>query len=205
MKKSRLQFIALITALVVLLAIVWLVYRGIKRPPAGPEAHRNPPHLTAPVANQAHSPAQAGSMSTTPFRAKSPIQSAAAPSQVLPSTTSNSPAREAVALPGPVMIQPLESVQSDLEMIRTVIGDYRNVLGENPVGSNAEITHALAGANPRHVSFLSSDSPVMNSNGELTDRWGTPYFFHQVSGRDMEIRSAGPDRRMWTGDDVQVR
>jgi hypothetical protein len=38
----------------------------------------------------------------------------------------------------------------------------------------------------------------------MCDRWGTPYFFHQVSKTEMEIRSAGPDRRMWTGDDSQL-
>jgi hypothetical protein len=45
----------------------------------------------------------------------------------------------------------------------------------------------------------------VNEAGELTDRWGTAYFFHQLSSREMEIRSAGPDRKMWTEDDQQVK
>ena len=44
-----------------------------------------------------------------------------------------------------------------------------------------------------------------NERGELTDAWGTPYFFHQLSGTEMEIHSAGPDRRMFTGDDLIAR
>jgi hypothetical protein len=44
----------------------------------------------------------------------------------------------------------------------------------------------------------------MNDRGELIDDWQTPYFFHQVSGRQMEIYSAGPDRQMWTPDDLKV-
>ncbi len=42
----------------------------------------------------------------------------------------------------------------------------------------------------------------VNDNGELVDRWGTPYFFHQISGADTEIRSAGPDKIMYTADDI---
>jgi hypothetical protein len=42
----------------------------------------------------------------------------------------------------------------------------------------------------------------INGNGELVDVWGTPYFFHQLSGTDTEIHSAGPDRIMWTADDL---
>jgi hypothetical protein len=45
----------------------------------------------------------------------------------------------------------------------------------------------------------------VNAAGELTDRWGTPFFFHQVSKAQMEVRSAGPDRRMWTADDRQAQ
>ena len=38
--------------------------------------------------------------------------------------------------------------------------------------------------------------------GELIDRWGTPFFFHQLSREFMQVRSAGPDRRHFTADDV---
>jgi hypothetical protein len=33
----------------------------------------------------------------------------------------------------------------------------------------------------------------------------TPRQMHQLSGTVMEIRSAGPDRRMWTADDLVVK
>jgi hypothetical protein len=42
----------------------------------------------------------------------------------------------------------------------------------------------------------------MNENGELVDPWGAPCFFHQISGSDMEIRSADADGKMWTADDL---
>ena len=45
----------------------------------------------------------------------------------------------------------------------------------------------------------------INSQGELIDPWGTPYFFHQLSGTEMEIHSAGPDKVMWTQDDLVIK
>jgi len=42
----------------------------------------------------------------------------------------------------------------------------------------------------------------VNDQGEMIDPWGTPYFFHQISGTQMEIHSAGPDHVMWTSDDL---
>ena len=70
------------------------------------------------------------------------------------------------------------------------------------MGNNPEITSALGGDNPKRVDFLKDDGNRVNSRGELVDVWGTPYFFHALSGVEMEIRSAGPDRIMYTADDV---
>ena len=38
--------------------------------------------------------------------------------------------------------------------------------------------------------------------GQLVDRWGTAYWFHPNSSYQMEIRSAGPDKNLFTADDV---
>ena len=54
--------------------------------------------------------------------------------------------------------------------------------------------------------FLNPDDGArVNARGELVDNWDTPYFFHQLSRTEMEIRSAGPDRRMWTADDLVLK
>jgi hypothetical protein len=45
----------------------------------------------------------------------------------------------------------------------------------------------------------------INGKGELVDYWGTPFFFHQLSGTEMEIHSAGPDKVMWTADDLVTK
>jgi len=71
----------------------------------------------------------------------------------------------------------------------------------NPVGENAEITAALTGRNRLGFAFIPAHDPAVNAKGELCDRWGTPFFFHQLSGERMEIRSAGPDGVLYTPDD----
>jgi hypothetical protein len=85
-----------------------------------------------------------------------------------------------------------------------LLRDHARYLGEFPVGTNADITRALCGANLKKVVFVTADEIDMNGRGELIDDWRTPYFFHQVSGRQMEIYSAGPDGEMWTADDLKV-
>jgi hypothetical protein len=96
------------------------------------------------------------------------------------------------------------SIESDLRIVLGLIEAFRlNFPREgNPVGSNAEITASLQGRNAAGVVLLPRAHPAVNVDGELCDRWGTPFFFHAESARRMEVRSAGPDRRLWTDDDV---
>lgn len=90
-----------------------------------------------------------------------------------------------------------------LENARTAIRNYGQRFGGNPVGSNQEITRSLMGDNPQQLNFISADSGLrVNSLGEMIDAWGTPLFFHQISGAETEIHSAGPDKIMWTLDDL---
>lgn len=93
-----------------------------------------------------------------------------------------------------------------LSNMRIAIRSYGSRFGGNPVGTNPEITRALQGDNPKQVKFLRRESGLrINARGELVDYWGSPFFFHQLSGTEMEIRSAGPDRVMWTVDDLVTR
>jgi hypothetical protein len=98
---------------------------------------------------------------------------------------------------------PAGSVQADLRMIDHIFIAYRSALHMgNPIGDNKDITAVLKGRNKLGFEFIPADNPAINAKGELCDRWGTPYFFHQLSGEKMEIRSAGPDHKLWTADDV---
>jgi hypothetical protein len=93
-----------------------------------------------------------------------------------------------------------------LDKARVAIHNYNSAFGENPVGTNPEITAALMGKNPKQINFITPDSGLrVDDAGELVDAYGTPFFFHQLSGQEMEIRSAGEDRIMWTFDDQVTR
>lgn len=93
-----------------------------------------------------------------------------------------------------------------LENIRRAVRQYGDMFGGNPVGTNPEITSALNGNNPKQINFISAGAGMqINENGELIDAWGTPLFFHQLSGTEMEIHSAGPDKKMWTRDDFVTK
>jgi hypothetical protein len=99
---------------------------------------------------------------------------------------------------------PAKDIRSDLHVVADVLEAFRTNFPHdgNPVGSNAEITRALGGKNKLQLVLIPPNHPAINGDGELCDRWGTPFFFHAESGTRRGIRSAGPDGKMWTADDV---
>lgn len=101
--------------------------------------------------------------------------------------------------------RPESTIARDLETLALVLDSWRSNFPRegNPVGENADITAALAGNNALGFVLVPRNHPAINAAGELCDRWGTPFRFHQVSGQVMEIRSAGPDRTFATGDDAE--
>lgn len=95
---------------------------------------------------------------------------------------------------------PVETLYAFQDLFR----HYQYVYKENPVGvENFEITRQLLGQNPMRVVFIAPDSPALEGD-ELVDQWGTPFFFHALSGTEMEVRSAGPDKKLWTEDDLHL-
>lgn len=95
-----------------------------------------------------------------------------------------------------------ESPRGDLEIVEQLLGDYRLLYRENPVGvENFEITAALMGENPKKVFFVDPELSLVNENGELLDRWGSPFRFHALRGDRMNVRSLGPDKILWSEDD----
>jgi len=97
---------------------------------------------------------------------------------------------------------PKTDIHSDLRIVNELFDQYRSAVhGPNPVGENAEIVKVLTGKNSLDYYFLPPHHPAINAAGQLVDRWGTPFFFHQLSADQMQIRSAGPDGKMYTADD----
>ncbi len=90
----------------------------------------------------------------------------------------------------------------DLEIVHAVLDNFRRAFEGNPVGENEEIFAALRGKNPKGIRFLPDAFPGLQADGKVTDRWGTPWRFHALSGQEMEVLSAGPDRQFGTTDDI---
>jgi len=99
---------------------------------------------------------------------------------------------------------PTADIRADLRIVSDILATFRSNFPRdgNPVGNNAEITAALAGQNKLRFAFLPPTHSAINPQGELCDRWGTPFFFHAESGSKMEVRSAGPDKKLYTPDDA---
>jgi len=98
---------------------------------------------------------------------------------------------------------PDTSPEDDIESVNTLLAFYRLFFKENPVAEDNEaVTRALTGSNPKGMVLIPPDHPSIDSQGRLVDRWQTPYFFHALSEKKMEIFSAGPDKVFDTGDDL---
>ena len=160
------------------------------------------------------SPETSATTSSSPSTSLEPNQTAAAVAQTsLARVDSRNSTVPAAALPPPVPFllgspdtSPAMEPATVLSNMRIAINQYGSMFGGNPVGSNSEITKALNGGNAKEVKFLSEESGLrINGRGELVDYWGTPFFFHQLSGTEMEIRSAGPDKKLWTADDLVTK
>src|SRR5581483_10576360 len=169
--------------------------------PASPKidstAATSPANPAASPAVSAHPSAVAAASEARAASASSPGPNAT-PSATTTTAASSTPS---VSVPEYTDIPPA----TVLENMRTAVLSYGHTFGGNPVGTNPEITSALNGDNPKQIKFLQPDAGMrINGNGELVDNWGTPFFFHQLSGSQTEIRSAGPDRKMWTSDDLVI-
>lgn len=98
---------------------------------------------------------------------------------------------------------PETTVTDDLHIVHEFVELYRRAFGGNPVGLNEDITAALTGtADPSRPGRLFPPNSPAIRDGQMVDRWGTPFWFHPESGTRMEIRSAGPDKNLFTPDDV---
>jgi hypothetical protein len=102
---------------------------------------------------------------------------------------------------------PAGTIGNDVRVLEEIFAHWATNFPRagNPVGTNAEITAALTGKNKLGLALIPPDHAAINRDGELVDRWGTPFRFHQWSGTVMEVISAGPDKKFATADDASSR
>lgn len=95
--------------------------------------------------------------------------------------------------------------QHDVDVLHTLLRQYLRRLGRRealPIGNDSDLAKVLGGQNPMKYATLPANHPAFAPDGRLRDRWGTPYFVHPVAPGSFEIRSAGPDRKLFTSDDL---
>ena len=93
----------------------------------------------------------------------------------------------------------------DLRKLHRVVTGYFSVVKDsarNPIGGNADLAAALRGENPNKETFLPAGHPVFSADGLLLDRWNTPLIVHPEAWRELELRSAGPDKTPYNDDDL---
>jgi hypothetical protein len=201
-RKRRLRLVFAIAVLVgAIILIIAVEYAAVPDTPKTNSSNaRDHQDVAANVAPE--SPAGARAVAPAP----KPVIEEAGPTPVR--AFAAGPAAPPAAAPGEyaevaaLLNRPDRTARDDVAAVAEIVTNYIQQFHEAPVGNNAEITAALAGDNPRGHAGLRADNPAISAKGELTDRWGTPYFFHALAGDLMEIRSAGPDHRMFNDDDV---
>jgi hypothetical protein len=76
------------------------------------------------------------------------------------------------------------------------LGDARR-----SIGFNEDLAAALTDVHALGEAALPAGHPALR-DGRVIDRWGTPWQVHPVAGDLLQLRSAGPDQRLYTADDV---
>lgn len=87
-----------------------------------------------------------------------------------------------------------EKFNEDVENLFIGLQKFKEVVGNYPIGSNADIAKSLKGSNAKNVIILVGRKSELNEKGEIVDPWGTPLRIY-FNDAGVLIRSAGPNRR----------
>jgi len=85
-------------------------------------------------------------------------------------------------------------VLTEMASLHLVLREYRKEHGRYPEGDSRAIIRAMKGDMIIPAGKLLPDD-------SLLDPWKTPYVIRIVPGKEIELRSAGPDRKFGTPDD----
>lgn len=157
-------------------ALVWMLARSRPTPPpaSSPEKERIPPDIVVTESSSAGSSA--------------PGIGVAAGDRILAGYANPS-------LPA----------QNDVVLMARAISSFLIIAKQatqRPLSANEEWSSALCGKRPGTDAWISQGHRALDARGRLVDRWGSPLHFHALGGKQWEVRSAGPDRKLFTDDDL---
>lgn len=125
-----------------------------------------------------------------------------------PTRVSDSPPPPAASTGTPLAAElhlPDRTAQQDVDILRQIIQQYFEAIQNRPgppIGDDSDLARALQGRNPLRLIVVPATHPIFSTDGRMRDRFGTPYHLHPRSRHGIDIRSAGPDRKLFTEDDV---
>jgi hypothetical protein len=86
--------------------------------------------------------------------------------------------------------------------VLTAVSNYSKAYGKIPGSDNGSIVAALISQNPGRITFLHVNTNRINSVGQYTDPWKTPFQIQITNQDSILIRSAGRNRAFGDNDDV---
>lgn len=95
----------------------------------------------------------------------------------------------------------INTAERHAHFILLAVRQYEQEFGELPQGTTAEILRKLEGNNAKKIAYLDLASQERTPDGGWLDPQGTPYSI-TTTGTNLEVRSAGPDRKFGTADDI---
>lgn len=150
-----------------------------------------------------------------PTAAPAPVivqQDVIPPDIVVTESSSIAPPPSSGSAPGDRLLgdygKPALPPKQDLVLVARALSNFLLIdkqAADRPLSANEEWSAALRGKRPGTEPWFSERSPVLDARQRLIDRWQTPLFFHALGGKQWEIRSAGPDRKLWTEDDLMEK
>lgn len=131
-----------------------------------------------------------------------------APTNLLIGSPANPPSQTQLLLGETILrdyANPKTSPENDLTALAHLMNNFSLLVksaADRPLSANEDWAAAFRGLNPAHERFLPETHVALDAHGRLVDRWGTPLFFHALGQRRFDLRSAGPDKKLWTEDDI---
>lgn len=162
---------------------------------------RETPPPAPPLALSTPAPEEPPAAPPPPARAASQPSLAASP----PPASATPAVRSASSPLAAELNAPASDARHDVATLHAILRQYFRILHGrrgSPIGNDSDLVRVLTGHNPMKLAVLPPDHPAITADGRLRDRWGTPYFIHPRGNLAFEIRSAGPDRKLFTADDL---
>jgi hypothetical protein len=100
----------------------------------------------------------------------------------------------------------LTSAEEDLELFHLYIENiFLLIKNRNSAhyANNEDLSNYLRGKNSELKRLIPDNSPIFDQEYRIVDRWGTPLHIHMINNDGMELRSGGPDRQLFTEDDLE--